>query len=81
MWNVTGWDWSREPAEYVEQKVSKQIRGGDVILLHDGSHAKFGTDRSQTVLATDRLIARYQAEGYEFVTIPEMMGEADRRRS
>ena len=32
-----------------------------------------GADRSQTVMATDRLIARYKAEGYEFVTVPEMM--------
>ncbi len=76
MWNVTGWDWKGKPAEYVEHKVCRQVRGGDVILLHDGSHATFGADRSQTVMATDRFIARYKADGYEFVTIPEMMGEA-----
>jgi peptidoglycan/xylan/chitin deacetylase (PgdA/CDA1 family) len=75
MWNVTGWDWKGKPTEYVEQKVRRQIRGGDVILLHDGSHAAFGADRSQTVVATDRLITRYKSEGYEFVTIPEMMGK------
>jgi peptidoglycan-N-acetylglucosamine deacetylase len=75
MWNVTGWDWKGKPAEYVEKKVSEQIRGGDVILLHDGSHAAFGADRSQSVAATDRIIATYSAEGYEFVTIPEMMHE------
>ena len=39
MWNVTGWDWNAPSAEYVEQKVSKAIRGGSVIVLHDGSHA------------------------------------------
>jgi peptidoglycan/xylan/chitin deacetylase (PgdA/CDA1 family) len=76
MWNVTGWDWKGKPAEYVEKKVSQQIRGGDVILLHDGSHATFGADRSQTVVATDRLIARYKSEGYEFVTVPQMMGKS-----
>jgi peptidoglycan/xylan/chitin deacetylase (PgdA/CDA1 family) len=75
MWNVTGWDWKGNPSEYVERKVSGQIRGGDVILLHDGSHAAFGADRSQTVIATDRLIARYKSEGYEFVTVPAMMGK------
>lgn len=74
MWNVTGWDWKGKPAEYAERKVSQQIRGGDVILLHDGDHETFGADRSQTVIATDRLIARYKAEGYVFVTVPEMMG-------
>jgi peptidoglycan/xylan/chitin deacetylase (PgdA/CDA1 family) len=76
MWNVTGWDWKGKPAEYVEKKVSEQIRGGDVILLHDGSHAAFGADRSQSVVATDRIIARYKSEGYEFVTVPEMMGKS-----
>jgi len=75
MWNVTAWDWKGKPTEYVEQKVRRQIRGGDVILLHDGSHAAFGADRSQTIVATDRLITQYKSEGYEFVTIPEMMGK------
>jgi peptidoglycan-N-acetylglucosamine deacetylase len=75
MWNVTGWDWEGKPADYVEQKVRGQIRGGDVILLHDGSHAAFGVDRSQTVIAVDRLIARYKLDGYEFVTVPAMMGK------
>jgi peptidoglycan-N-acetylglucosamine deacetylase len=44
-----------------------------VILLHDGGHKQMGADRSQTVLATDHLIARYKNEGYEFVTIPEII--------
>jgi peptidoglycan-N-acetylglucosamine deacetylase len=76
MWNVTGYDWNASPAVVIEQKVAKQIRGGDVILLHDGGHKKMGADRSQTVLATDRLIKRYKAEGFEFVTISEMMRRA-----
>jgi peptidoglycan/xylan/chitin deacetylase (PgdA/CDA1 family) len=73
MWNVTGYDWSAPPASVIGQKCAKQIRGGDVILLHDGGHEQMGADRSQTVLATDLLIARYKSEGYEFVTIPQML--------
>ena len=72
MWSVTGWDWEAKPASYVEGKVSGQVKGGAIILLHDGGHRGMGADRSQTVIATDNLIARYKAEGYEFVTIPEM---------
>ena len=49
MWNVTGYDWNAPPAAVIEQKVAKQIRGGDVILLHDGGHKQMGADRSQTV--------------------------------
>jgi peptidoglycan-N-acetylglucosamine deacetylase len=73
MWNVTGYDWNAPPAAEIEGKVASQIRGGDVILLHDGGHRQMGADRSQTVIATDHLISRYKAEGYEFVTIPAML--------
>lgn len=76
MWNITGYDWSAPSAEVIERKVTSRVRGGDVILLHDGGHRAFGTDRSRTVTATDRLISRYKKEGFEFVTIPEMMREA-----
>ena len=73
MWNVTGYDWNAPPSAVIERKIAKQIRGGDVILLHDGGPKHMGADRSQTVLATDRLIGRYKSEGYEFVTIPQML--------
>lgn len=76
MWSVTGWDWRGRPAEYVERRVTRQVRGGDVILFHDGGHAAFGADRAQTVIATDRLIARYKSEGFQFVTVPQMMAES-----
>ncbi len=76
MWNVTGYDWKAPSSEYIERRVSRQVRGGDVILLHDGGHLVFGADRSHTVVATDRLISRYKGKGYEFVTAPEMMGKA-----
>lgn len=77
MWNVTGYDWNASSAEQIERRVVSQVRGGNVILLHDGGHREFGADRSYTVTATDRLISRYKSEGYEFVTIPQMMGKAD----
>jgi peptidoglycan/xylan/chitin deacetylase (PgdA/CDA1 family) len=73
MWNLTGWDWKTNSADYVERAVSRHIRGGDVILLHDGSHLHFGFDRAHSVTASDRIIASQRAEGYKFVTIPEMM--------
>jgi peptidoglycan/xylan/chitin deacetylase (PgdA/CDA1 family) len=72
MWNVTGYDWNAPPAEMIEKKVVGQMRGGDVILLHDGGHRAFGADRAQTVIATENLIQRYRDQGYEFVTADEI---------
>ena len=73
MWSVTGYDWNAPPAAVIERKVEKQMRGGDVILLHDGGHKQIGADRSQTVLATDHLITRFKSEGYDFATIQQML--------
>jgi peptidoglycan/xylan/chitin deacetylase (PgdA/CDA1 family) len=73
MWNVTGYDWNAPSAHYIEQKVARRIRGGAVVLLHDGGHAAFGADRSKTVEVVDRIITRYKAGNYSFATIPEMM--------
>lgn len=73
LWNITGYDWSPPAAAVIERNVSRKIRGGNVVLLHDGGHRQMGSDRSQTVLATDHLIARYKSEGYEFVTVPQML--------
>jgi len=73
LWNVAGRDWNAPLAAGIANRVSRRIRGGDVILLHDGGHRRMGVDRSQTVLATEALLARWQAEGYEFVSVPEMM--------
>ena len=81
MWNVTGWDWNLGTADYIERKVRKQLRGGDVILLHDGSHTGMGADRSQTAIVTDRLISRYKDQGYEFVTVPQMKQVVSRQSS
>jgi peptidoglycan-N-acetylglucosamine deacetylase len=76
MWNVSGHDWNAPPAAEIEKKVAQQIRGGDVILLHDGGHRALAADRAQTVTATDGLIRRYTDQGYKFATIEKMLAEA-----
>ena len=73
MWSVSGWDWEAESAAAIEEKVMGSVEGGDVILLHDGGHRGLGTDRSFTVSAVERLIRRCGEQGFEFVTVPEMM--------
>jgi peptidoglycan/xylan/chitin deacetylase (PgdA/CDA1 family) len=81
MWNVTGYDWNAPPAARVEKKVMGQMLGGDVILLHDGGHRAMGADRGQTVIATDNLVRRWKDQGFQFVTVMEMMGAVSRQAS
>lgn len=73
MWNVSCYDWKPISADEIARHAERQIRGGDVILLHDGEYHRVGVDRSRSIEASDRILTRYKAEGYEFVTVPEMM--------
>lgn len=75
MWSVTSYDWSAKSAEMIVSKVDSQVRShrGEIVLLHDGSHLAFGTDRRYTVDATRQLLEKYSAAGKRFVTVREMM--------
>jgi peptidoglycan-N-acetylglucosamine deacetylase len=71
MWSVTGYDWSAKSAAEIVGKVSGQVESrrkaqGEIVLLHDGGHLAFGTDRTFTVEATRLLLQRYSAQ--KFVT-------------
>ncbi len=73
MWRVTCYDWNATSNESIERNARRQIRGGEVILLHDGGHKAFGTDRSHTVKATDNLLHEYRGRGFEFASVANMV--------
>jgi peptidoglycan/xylan/chitin deacetylase (PgdA/CDA1 family) len=73
MWRASAFDWELPSAEAIVAKVVSQIGGGEVILMHDGSHRGMGWDRSHTVGAADELIRRYSGEGHRLVSVGEMM--------
>jgi len=59
--------------EKIMRKANRQIKGGDVILLHDGCDVAMGWDRSHSIEATEQIISRWKSEGFEFVSIPELI--------
>ena len=81
MWTVSSNDWKIYTADGIERRVGQRIRGGDIILMHDGSHVRMGADRARTVEATDRLIRQFKDQGYEFVSITEMMNTASKQEA
>ena len=69
VWSVTLWDWSKGvTTEKIMRKAEKQIKGGDVILLHDGCNEGHGLG-PQPLGRGDRPDPRAveAAEGIEFV--------------
>jgi len=76
MWSVTSYDWSAKSAETIVSKVDSQIARhndsqAEIILLHDGGHLAFGTDRGYTVEATRQLLEKYSGKK-KFVSVTEL---------
>jgi peptidoglycan/xylan/chitin deacetylase (PgdA/CDA1 family) len=74
-WSVMFWDWNKGiTTEKIMRQAEKKIAGGDVLLLHDGNCIAQGWDRSHSVYATDLILQQWkEQEGYEFVTVPELI--------
>jgi peptidoglycan-N-acetylglucosamine deacetylase len=74
-WSVTLWDWNKGvTTEKIMRKAERQIKCCGVILLHDGCDVEMGWDRSHSVEATELILTQWKdQQGYEFVTVPEMI--------
>lgn len=71
MWSRLARDWKPQPAEPVVQRL-RRVRGGDIVLLHDGDHRALGGDRRHTVEALAKWIPRWRDGGLRFVTLDEI---------
>jgi peptidoglycan/xylan/chitin deacetylase (PgdA/CDA1 family) len=74
MWNITAHDWDATDAQALEARIQTGLRRNQQrgrssnVLLHDGGHRVFGTDRSVTLAATQSLLASW-AKTYRLVTV------------
>jgi len=75
-WSDDGSDWHNLPSSQIADKIIKNARPGNIILLHDGLNLVHGVDRSNTVKALPTIISTLKAQGYRFVTIPELLNMA-----
>lgn len=65
LWDVDSLDWSYKNRRRVVNKVCREVEDGDIILMHD----IFQSSQEAALEIIDRL----QAEGWEFVTVDELM--------
>lgn len=67
-WHQDTRDWKRPGVHKIVSTVLNNTKNGDIILFHD-----FGGDRSQTVKALKQILPQLKKEGYEFVTVSELL--------
>lgn len=68
-WNVDSLDWRGLSADKVSQNILSSNRPGSIILQHCGG----GENLSGTVKALPVIIQKLKSQGYEMVTVPELL--------
>jgi peptidoglycan/xylan/chitin deacetylase (PgdA/CDA1 family) len=73
MWSVPlARDWMRPTPDVIADRIVSRVGNGGIIVLHDGNRGR-GGDRSNTVAAVKLIVPKLRAQGYRFVTIPELI--------
>lgn len=70
-WSVDSEDWRQVPVNKVIQNVRKDLGPGAIILMHSGGY--WTQDLSNMVKALDQIIPALKREGWQFVTVPELL--------
>ncbi|MDQ0271922.1 polysaccharide deacetylase family protein [Cytobacillus purgationiresistens] len=70
-WSVDSLDWQEDPPEVIASNVLDDVQPGAIILMHDG--AGVDGDRTNTIESLHQIIPTLQEQGYEFVTVPELL--------
>ncbi|MGN0526625.1 MAG: polysaccharide deacetylase family protein [Acutalibacteraceae bacterium] len=64
-WSASTYDWFREEEEYIYNRIMNEAKDGEIILMHD--------TREVTVKAVLKAIPELQEQGFEFVTVDELL--------
>ncbi|WP_019123232.1 polysaccharide deacetylase family protein [Brevibacillus massiliensis] len=70
-WSVDTRDWAGTPTIEILEKVQQQVKPGAIILQHCAGGRQ--NDLSNTLAALPLIIAMLKAQGYTFVTVPELL--------
>ncbi len=76
-WSVMARDWTNPGVEVIVDRIVDKVRNGSIILLHDGDGIEGKASRLQSVEATRRIIQTLTAEGYQFVTVDEILAKTE----
>ena len=69
LWSLDTRDWDNKSTAYIVQTVLGNVKSGDIILMHD-----YIGYNSKTPEALEKIIPELLSQGYEFVTVSELLG-------
>ncbi|MBA1334118.1 MAG: Peptidoglycan N-acetylglucosamine deacetylase [Firmicutes bacterium] len=75
LWDVSSQDWEEIKYTDIVRYVLKRVRPGSIVLFHDSGNiiTSQGGDRSNTVKALPIIIDRLREQGYQLITVDQMI--------
>ena len=68
LWSIDTHDWAHASVESIVSTITKNVKGGDIILFHD-----YISGENNTPIALQIIIPKLKSLGYEFVTVSELL--------
>ncbi len=68
LWSLDTRDWECKDADLIAKRVLEEVEPGDIILMHDYIAG------SETPKALEILLPKLLGQGYEFVTVSQLLG-------
>lgn len=75
MWSASGWDWKPQPPARLINRL-RRVKGGDIVLLHDGDHRSPNGDRSHTIAALEYWLPRWKEAGLKLISLDHLTGKS-----
>ncbi|MGE5403923.1 MAG: polysaccharide deacetylase family sporulation protein PdaB [Candidatus Saccharibacteria bacterium] len=72
-WSVDSLDWMNPGVGTISERVIKRVQPGSIILMHASDTCK------QTTEALPTILKELKGQGYEFVTVSELMKRAEKK--
>jgi peptidoglycan-N-acetylglucosamine deacetylase len=77
LWSAQSFDWQDPRPEEIVAQALAEVEPGAIVLLHDGQReSNDDAPRSNTRAALPALLAALRADGYELVTVSELLAGA-----
>ena len=71
-WSFGVWDTARPGADVIRRRMAAKVRGGSILLLHDGDGYALPGAREQTLAALPGIIDDVRAAGLRFGTLTDL---------
>lgn len=73
LWSVEAWDWASPPPDRIAADILGGAKPGAILLLHDGIPPDEQRDCAGTVAALGEILPALRRDGYELVTVSELL--------